>query len=81
MKSFKEFITEQLDEAKKEEFTDLSQWKDRAKEIDSKVKFTEEGHGGSKAIIASIPGSPMMIGKFFLGGGSDSKGKGHVIVK
>jgi len=70
---------EELDEAtKKEIYTDLSVWKDRAKELNSKVTFSEEGHGGSKAIVASAPGSSQMVGKFFLGGVSKTKGKGTI---
>lgn len=72
MKSFKEYLNEAK---KKVEYTEKKKWEEAAKSIDSKVKFTKEGHGGSQAIIASVPGSSQMIGKWF---GDDEKGKGTI---
>lgn len=71
MKTLKEYISEN----NKTEYTDYKKWENAAKAVNKNVKVTEEGHGGSKALIASIPGSANMIGKWF---GDSKSGKGWI---
>lgn len=61
MSSFREF----LNESKNRKITDYDEWESAVKKIEPKAKITKEGHGGSQALIASVPGSPQMVGKWF----------------
>jgi len=61
MKTFKEYITE----AKSQNITDYDEWKAAVKKAEPKSKITKEGHGGSEMLIASVPGSAQMVGKWF----------------
>lgn len=61
MKSFKEYLTEKKDQT----FQDYDEWEAAVMKAEPKAKITKEGHGGSEMLIASVPGSAQMVGKWF----------------
>lgn len=61
MKTFREF----LNEAENPKITDYDKWESMVMKMEPRAKITKEGDGGSQALIASVPGSPQMVGKWF----------------